>query len=192
MCNALNSTQKNNGYLLDPNSAVLYYSSPHAWQSGVGLNSEIFSHIYFGLLQFLNGNQRTGQRHFRDPCSNMRDEPGWKTHSNNHAHTSCQDLGSEVICWVLRIWWTQPVLFSSIASSDHLAPLLLWGPWPQLCLCGPLTLPWHAWQEDHDRQKISLHLGSVWGTFRESWPCYGARGKQAHLYCSLIRAVQAG
>lgn len=27
-------------------------------------------------------------------------------------------------CWVLRNWWTQPVPFSSISSSDHLAPLL--------------------------------------------------------------------
>lgn len=192
MCNALASTQKDNGYLSDPNSAVPSSNSPNAWQRGAGLRSGILSPIYFGLLQFLKGNQRTGQRHFREPCSNMRDEPGCNTHENNRAHTSRQDLGSEVKCWVLRIWWTQPVPFSSISSSDHLAPLLLWRPWTQLCLCGPIAPPWKAWQEDHKGQNISLHLGSFWGIFRERWQRYGAEGNRPDLYCSLIRAVQAG
>lgn len=145
----------------------------------MGLNSRILSYLFWASSIFYN----TGQKHFRDPCSsrNMRDEPGWNTHKHNHAHTSRQDLGSEVKCWVLRIWWTQPVPFSSISSSDHLAPLLLWGPWPQLCLCGPTApaTPWHAWQEDHERQNISLHLASVWGTFREIVAVLWSRGEPA-------------
>lgn len=109
----------------------------------------------------------------------MRDEPGWNTHKHNRAHTSRQELGSRVKCWVLRIWWTQPVPFSSISSSDHLAPQLLWGPWPQLCLCGPTApaSPWHAWSEDHERQNISLCLGSFWGTFGEIVAVLWSRGE---------------
>lgn len=43
------------------------------------MDSGIVSAIYFGPLQFLKGNQSTGQRHFREPCSNMSDEPGCNT-----------------------------------------------------------------------------------------------------------------
>lgn len=77
------SQQKNNGYLPDPHSAVPYNNS----QSGVGLNSGILSPIYFGLLQFLKGNQSTGQRHFRDHCSNMRDENLAETHTQKQLCT---------------------------------------------------------------------------------------------------------
>lgn len=81
----------------------------------------IFFHIYFGPLQFLKGNQSMGQRHFREPCSNMRDGPGWNTckKKNNCAHTSRQDLGSEVRYWVFRIWWdaASPSLTQSLPQT---------------------------------------------------------------------------
>lgn len=67
---------KNNGCLSGPKSSV---TLPKAWQSRAEMDSGIVSAIYFGPLQFLKGNQSTGQRHFREPCSNMSDEPGCNT-----------------------------------------------------------------------------------------------------------------
>lgn len=55
----------------------------------------------------------------------------------------------------------QPVPFSSISPSDHLAPLILWGG-SQLCPCGPIVpaSPWHTMQEEHDGESV-LHSGSL-------------------------------
>lgn len=101
---------KNNGCLPGPKSSV---TLPKAWQSRAEMDSGIVSAIYFGPLQFLKGNQSTGQRHFREPCSNMSDEPGCNTQTQGGgrrgrkknkkcAHRSHSEPNTEVNSWALR------------------------------------------------------------------------------------------
>ncbi len=116
VCNALASTQRSTEYLPDPNSSILPCRVVQGWILG---SSPPF---YFGPLKFLKGKQSLGQRHFREPCSSMRDLA--ETHAKTVVHTC------HVKTWAVR--WNAGCLGSNgrnqshphpISFSDHLAPL---------------------------------------------------------------------